>query len=69
MNEIERVQVKAYTGTLESLKEMIIDLKLQDDEYHFNAINGEIRIRQYGDVIQFKIGDCYHFKIEEEQNE
>jgi len=69
MNEIERVQVKTYSGTLESLREMIIDLKVKEHEYHFNALNGEITIIKNRDSVRYRIGDCYQIPLPPEKFE
>ncbi len=61
MNEIERFQVKEYTGTLESLKEMIINLKLETYEYFFDVLTDELWDHKHG--IRYRIGDMYHFPL------
>jgi hypothetical protein len=62
MNEMQLFQEKQYTGTMESLEEMVKDLKLEPHNYHFNPINKRMYINPPG-ILYFP-GDWYQYEIE-----
>ena len=58
--KLEKVQVKTYTGSMESLEDLVKSLKLQAHEYRFDVLTKNVLIWRDGLVLQS--GDCYHVR-------
>jgi len=63
--EIERVRVKTYDGSVESAKEVLKDLNVESNDYHYDIHNGLLILHSKGYVLQE--GDSYHCKIPNEE--
>ena len=57
----EIVQVETYTGTLESLENVIKNLKLYSEDYHFDVLERSLCIFKMG--IIYYPGDSYHYTL------
>lgn len=54
---IDRMQVLTYTGTMESLEDLVRNLELDSDDYSFNVLTKFIFIHSVG--ISYRPGDSY----------
>ena len=61
------MQVHTYDGTMQSLEDLIKNLKLEDEPYHFDVIRKTVAIYKQG-LIYFP-GDYYYVKIDEIKDE
>ena len=59
----EVYKVETYTGTMESLENLVKNLYWNFGDYHFNAITKELINAKLG--IYFQIGDCYTYRLPE----
>lgn len=60
---VDLVKIEFYDGTMESLENIVKNLKLQDKTYHFNVITKEFYIHHLGTI--YKPGDCYQYLVNE----
>ncbi len=67
MNDVERVLVNTYDGSMESLELMVDLLDLESHEYHFDIKTKRMYIQKIGLIL--KPGDCYHTKMNPEKFE
>lgn len=63
VSENELWRAETYDGTMKSLEDLVINLKLDDHEYHFNVRDKTIFIFPRG--IKFRVGDVYQYRVEE----
>ena len=62
----ELFRIVEYTGTLESLEEMVKNLNLEQDDYNFDVKRKTMIVRKGGFSIIYKPGYHYTYRIEEE---
>lgn len=67
MDKIERFQIKEYDGTKEAALQVLKDLKVKDDFYHFNLENGQLFLHSKGLILN--PGDCYEVRTKNEKFE
>jgi hypothetical protein len=57
------VQVEEYTGTLESLENLVDKLKLDSNDYNFDVKSKSLYIHKLG--LLYRPGDHYQYRLPE----
>lgn len=62
---IEKIQVKTFEWSIESLESIVKNLKLNKHQYYLDIENKLFYDLKLGVIL--KPGDCYQFRIQEEE--
>jgi hypothetical protein len=55
------IKVQTYDGSHASALQALIDLKIEDDYYHYDLRTGKLVLIKFGLVL--RPGDCYQYRL------